>query len=180
MRGEFTQGTVYTFEKIRTLRFPSIFSTAGEVEAWNAATLSSDLSLCGLVGSPTRVIKTYESAVGRRKCTFVSMEQFPQLIETLLRKKRKAEKSRESDEKLPQAFYAGNIGSVAESVAQKAALFDAAAKSPETIAEELLKQGAKTVLWENTEELKSLAARVAVITGAGLCADCISFRVVNG
>ena len=150
------------------------------METWNAATLSSNLSLCGLVGSPTRVIKTYESAVGRRKCTFVSMEQFPQLIETLLRKKRKAEKSRKSDEKLPQAFYAGNIGSVAESVAQKAVLFDAAAKSPETIAEELLKQGAKTVLWENTEELKSLAARVAVITGAGLCADCISFRVENG
>ncbi len=180
LRGEFSQGTVYTFEKIRTLRFPSIFSTAGEVETWNAATLSSDLSLCGLVGSPTRVIKTYESAVGRRKCTFVSMEQFPQLIETLLHKKRKAKKSRESDEKLPQAFYAGNIGSVAESVAQNAVLFDAAAKSPETIAEELMKQGAKTVLWENTEELKSLAARVAVITGAGLCADCISFRVENG
>ena len=39
VRGEFSQGTVYTFEKIRTLRFPSIFSGAGEVETWNAATL---------------------------------------------------------------------------------------------------------------------------------------------
>lgn len=180
VRGEFSQGTVYTFEKIRTLRFPSIFSGAGEVETWNAATLSANLSLCGLRGSPTRVIQSYESAVGRRSCAFVSMEQFSQLIETLLHKKRKEEKSQESGEKLPQAFYAGNIGSVAESVAQKAVLFDAAAKSPETVAEELLKQGATTVLWENTEELKTLAARVAVITGAGLCADCISFRVENG
>ena len=178
--GEFSGNTVYTFEKIRTLRFPSIFSKAGEVKTWNAATLSADLSLCGLRGSPTRVIKSYESTVGRRNCAFVSAEQLPQLIETLLKKEREEQKPRESGEKLPQAFYAGNIGSVAESVAQKAVEFNAAAKSPEAVAEELQKQGAKIVLWENTEELKTLAARVAAITGAGLCADCISFRVENG
>ena len=179
-RGEFTGNTVYTFEKIKALRFPSIFSKAGEVETWNAATLSADLSLCGLRGSPTRVTKTYESAVGRRNCVFVSAGEFSQLIETLLKKKREEEKPQESGEKMPRAFYAGNIESVAKSVAQEAVLFNAAGKSPETVAEELLKQGAKTVLWENTEELKTLAARVAAITGAGLCADCISFRVENG
>ncbi|MDD6995490.1 MAG: FAD-binding protein [Candidatus Borkfalkiaceae bacterium] len=180
VRGEFTGNTVYTFEKIKTLRFPSIFSKACEAETWNAAALSADLSLCGLRGSPTRVIKTYESAVGRRNCAFVSMDQLPQLIETLLQKNRKAERPQESGEKLPQAFYAGNIGFVAESVAEKAVLLDVAGKSPQAVAEELQRKGAKTVLWENTEELKTLAARVAVITGAGLCADCISFRVENG
>ena len=179
-RGEFTCNTVYAFEKIKTLRFPSVFSKASEPETRNAYSLSADLTRCGLGGSPTRVIKTYESAVGRRKCTFVSTESFPQLIETLLKKERKDDAPRESGEKLPQAFYAGNIKRVAESVAETAVAFDAAGKSPETIAEELKKNGAKIVLWENTEELKTLAARVAVVTGAGLCADCISFRVENG
>lgn len=180
VRGEFSQGTVYTFEKIKALRFPSIFSKAGEAEVLNAAALSANLPQCGLRGSPTRVIKSYESTVGRRNCAFVSMEQLPQLIETLLHKKREEEKPQEAGEKLPQAFYAGNIGSVAKSVAEKAVAFNVAGKSPQAVAEDLIIQGAKTVLWENTEELKTLAARVAVITGAGLCADCISFRVENG
>lgn len=180
VRGEFSQGTVYTFEKIRTLRFPSIFSKAGEAEVLNAAALLANLPLCGLRGSPTRVIKSYENTVGRRNCTFVSAERLPQLIETLSHKARKAEQPQESGEKLPKAFYAGNIRSVAESVAESTILLNVAGKSPQAVAEDLIVQGAKIVLWENTEELKTLAARVAVVTGAGLCADCVSFRVEKG
>ncbi len=74
--------TVITFEKIRTLRFPSIFSRLGEVELWNNQILGLPPEKCGLNGSPTRVVKSYQSDVGRRYCQFVKKERLDELIQT--------------------------------------------------------------------------------------------------
>ena len=170
---------VLTFEKIRTLRFPSIFSKAGEAEVWDNRTLQIPREKCGLQGSPTRVIKSYESSVGRRKCVFVQPSELKALIENGLKKSLVGEE-KPSGEKLDTAYYVGNVGAEAASIARRAIEISAENKTAEEIAGELIKAKARAVLWEDSESLKITASEVAVVTGAGICADCISFRVENG
>ena len=57
-----------TVERINTLRFPSIFSRLGEVTLWNNSDVEADPALCGLKGSPTKVLKVFEAPAGQRKC----------------------------------------------------------------------------------------------------------------
>ncbi len=179
MRSTLQERSVITFEKIKTLRFPSIFSKAGEVEIWDNKTLGLDTQKCGLQGSPTRVVKSYESTVGRRNCTFVQADSLKALIEQGLQKD-STEKTFVTSERLSEVYYVGNVCSVAERIADKAIAYSVANKTPEEIAADFCQSNVKTVLWEDSETLKILASKVAVLTGAGLCADCISFRVENG
>ena len=167
--------TLITFEKIRTLRFPSIFSKQGEVEIWDNGILGLPIEKCGLKGSPTRVVKSYESSVGRRNCQFVDMDNLSSLIENALTKQR-TEETQKTGEKLECAYFVGDIKAVAQTVAKKAIAITTENKTAEELAKEL--QG-KTVLWEDSDKLKILSSQVAVVCGAGLCADCISFRVEN-
>ena len=170
--------TVITFEKIRTLRFPSIFSMLGEVEIWNNGILGLPKEKCGLQGSPTRVVKSYESSVGRRQCQFVGMETLDSLIQAGLKKQR-TEQTEDKGQKLDEIYFVGNIKPIAERIGFTAIELQTQGKSAKEIAEELTEKQAKAVLWEDSERLKVLASQVAVLTGAGLCADCISFRVEN-
>ena len=170
--------TVITFEKIRTLRFPSIFSKLGEVEIWNNETLGLPKEKCGLQGSPTRVVKSYESSVGRRDCQFVGLESLDVLILQGLQRQR-VEDAETISQQLEEIYFVGNVKSVAQRIAKRATELQTQNKSAEEIAKDILEKNVKTVLWEDSERLKVLASQVAVLTGAGLCADCISFRVEN-
>ena len=173
-RFDFSSKAIVTFEKIRALRFPSIFSKLGDVEIWDNLVLGLPKEKCGLDGSPTRVKKSYESSVGRRDCRFVGVEQLGLLIEDGLRKQR-VEQTLGVVEKLNEVYFVGEIQGIAESVAKHAIALDVKGKTVSEIADELHQKNVKTVLWEDSEGLKVLASRVAVLTGAGLCADCISF-----
>lgn len=168
--------TVISFEKIRTLRFPSIFSKMGEVEVWDNTLLGLPTEKCGQQGSPTKVVKSYESNVGRRICQFVAVERFSELIENGLRKQR-IEQPQPSNEKIEKAYYVGAVKAVAEGIANIVSEIETQGKTAEEISKETK---GNTVLWEDSEEYKILSSKVAVLTGAGLCADCISFRVENG
>ena len=170
--------TVYTFEKIYTLRFPSIFSKAGEVEIWDNSLLQIPKEECGQLGSPTRVIKSYESSVGRRACQYIDDKTFDGIIQSAFLKQ-KTETFQESGEKLDEAYYVGNVGEITKHIARKAVALCVEGKTPEQIAKEIRDKNVKTVLFEDSDTLKILAAKVAVLTGAGLCADCISFRAEN-
>lgn len=172
-------GSVITFEKIKTLRFPSIFSKEKEVEIWDNTILRLDESKCGLKGSPTRVVKSYESSVGRRDCRFVGIERLSELIEIGLQRSR-SKQTQPTGDKLDKAYFVGNVKGIAENIANEAIAFDVENKTPEAIARALREINAKTVLWEDSDELKVLSSKAAVLTGAGICADCISFRVENG
>lgn len=171
--------TVITFEKIRTLRFPSIFSKLGEVEIWNNEILGLPKEKCGLQGSPTRVVKSYESSVGRRTCQFVGLKSLDTLILQGIQKKR-VETAETILQQLDEIYFVGNVQGVAQRIAKRATELQTQNKSAEEIAKDILEKNVKTVLWEDSERLKILASQVAVLTGAGLCADCISFRVENG
>jgi electron transfer flavoprotein alpha subunit len=141
--------------------------------------LQIPLEKCGLGGSTTRVVKSYESSVGRRFCKFTSITELDGLIKTGLEKVNET-RTVETGEKLDEAYFVGEVESVANSVAKKAIPLNVTGRTPEEIANELVEKGVKTVLWEDSDALKTLAARVAVLTEAGLCADCISFRVEGG
>ena len=68
---EVTLPALLTVEKVGTLRLPRLRSRVGEVVLWDAAALGADVSRCGLGGSPTRVVKTFENQTGKRKCRFI-------------------------------------------------------------------------------------------------------------
>lgn len=173
-----TDKTIITFEKMKTLRFPSIFSRLGEVEIWDNSVLGLPMERCGLNGSPTRVVKSYESNVGRRNCQFVAADKLEELIRESLKKQRVAQ-TPTGAEKLAECYFVGNIRNVAENISKRAVELDINDKTIEEIAKYLQVKEVKTVLWEDSEILKIFASKVAVLTGAGLCADCISFRVEN-
>ena len=168
--------TIVTFERIRTLRFPSIFSKKGTVEVWDNTTLFCDADKCGIAGSPTRVIRSYESAVGRRTCRYCASDALDVLI-----KEGQARKTQSTVgnavEAADEIYYVGNVGEIASRYAKRAIALDVTGKSPCEVAHMLELLDAKIVLFESNSEYKALAARVAVLTGAGICADCISFRL---
>ena len=72
------------------------------------------------------------------------------------------------------------IGDKNGAYAERAIPLDASGKTPEMFSRELRSLGARVVLFESVEKLRILAAKTAVLTGAGLCADCVSFRRENG
>ncbi len=172
---------VAAFEKICALRFPSIFSSAGETEVWDNAVLRLDPERCGLRGSPTRVVSSRESTVGRRVCTFVPPSALPSLIAEGLKKTPvRAEGTKIGEGLLGRCAFVGGAAEAAQKLARGAVSLDVSGKTPEEIAEEIASGGYRTVLWEGTDRYKELAARTAVLLGAGLCADCIDFSVREG
>ena len=171
--------SVVTFERIKTLRFPSMFSKLQDVEIWDRETLGLDVSVCGLDGSTTKVIKSYESSVGRRFCKFVGAEQLDGVIRSALEKT--CEKQTvDLKEKLPEAYYVGDVFDVAHGIAENCIPLEVTGRTPEEIAAFLTEKDVKTVFWEDREDYKILASKTAVLVNAGICADCISFRLENG
>ncbi len=169
------KGDIVTFERIRTLRFPSIFSRAGNAEVFTNKELSLDTALTGLQGSPTRVVRSYESSVGRRECQPFSLSDLDALIKEAGNTSEKKETV--SVSRAPLIHYLGECGSAAEEYAERAVRIEHRNKSISELAEELSDRGAKIVFFDDSDEMKLIAARLAVITGSGLCADCISFRM---
>ena len=169
------KSTVYTFEKIRSLRFPSIFSKKGTVEAWSNAHLGLDPEKCGSKGSPTKVVRSYESTVGRRECQFTDVSALDRLIREGLTSDTRCEMG-EAVSKTDRIFYVGDITEIAKTYAAEAIEYKADGKSAEQAAKELTEMGVTVVLFEATEHYKRLSAEIAVLTETGLCADCIAFR----
>ena len=170
--------TIVAFEKSYTLRFPSIFSKIKEVETWDNKTLNIPKEECGLVGSPTKVIKAYESTVGRRYCTFVSYDDLDKLILEGLNLSK--EEKVVDGEKTNGVYYVGGAISQAKTICDNPIEIKVDDKSAEDIAKEITNLNAKIVLFSDEEETKILASKIAVILNTGLCADCTSLRIDNG
>lgn len=170
--------TIFTFEKSFSLRFPSIFSKKGEVKIWDNDVLNIDPKLCGLNGSPTKVINCYESTVGRRFCEYSTIDKLDELIERGLKKESKQEQIN-TLEKLDTIHYIGKVQGIAKSISNSAIEIEVNDKSVEEIADHINTYKIKNILIEDDNAYKILASRLAVILNAGLCADCISFSVKN-
>lgn len=169
---EVSYPALLTLERIKQLRLPSILSRPGEVEVWDAGTLDADPDRCGLQGSPTRVIQTFENQSGKRKCKFIAPTELSEAIKAgLQRQKDKVIAASNPGTNLPGVAVVGQdplpfANLVCEDVTVLK-LTDA-----DTLAQQIRSGNFAAVLWGSDDKSKQLAAQVAAMLRLGLCADC--------
>ncbi len=181
-----------TVERIHQLRFPSIRSKCGEVTVWKAEDMGADVKRCGLTGSPTRVLATFQNEEGMRKCKFVEATMLEALIEAGLQKKKQHldpvegcshSKEAKPAAKLKNVWIVGEKCRVmAESISDDIVVVDKEkAKScgedfPREFAKRIQKEQPSVVLWDSDGWSKRTAPQVAAILQTGLCADCTALE----
>ncbi len=167
-----TLPALLTIERINTLRLPRLRSKTVEVEVWNAEDIDADIGKIGLVGSPTRVVKTFENESGRRKCQFISQDKLGCAIEEGLKKRQKTvDKTAKAAEMLPFVCIVGEMPrAFAETVSEDIRVIPLS--DAQDIAEKIKKMDPPAVLWGSDAKSKRLSAMVAAMLRVGLCADC--------
>lgn len=165
-----------TLERICDLRLPSLFSKIGEVEIWNASDIGADAERCGLKGSPTRVIETFENQSGKRKCTFLEKGELYSTIEKVLANGHsKALTTIECNTGLKKVWCVGEKPlSFAGLVSDDITVIDLT--DEDGIAQRIAEEKPNAVLWATDSESKRIAGRVAARLGLGLCADCTNIE----
>ena len=165
-----------TFERIYDLRLPSLFSKMGEVEHWTADDVGADALRCGLKGSPTRVIETFENQSGKRKCKFLDKSEFLETIKRVaVQEKTVVNETKQSDKKMNKVWIVGKkpLG-FAESVSDD--ITEIEFTNEDDIVSRIEAEKPNAVLWATDARSKRLAGRVAARLGLGLCADCTSLE----
>ncbi len=170
---------IVSVEKGYILRFPSIFSKLGEVRIVDNSTLCCDPDRCGLGGSPTRVLKTFENQKGRRSCQFIGINELKPLISKLLQKKPAGKTAFQEREKLPLSWAVGEGAyKYASSVAENVRLIE------QTNADDIVtlarKEQPEVILWCSDAWGRKNAAIAAAKLDTGLCADCTELAVESG
>ena len=165
-----------TIERINTLRLPSILSKLGEVEVWTAEDIDANEEKCGLVGSPTRVLKTFENQSGKRKCKFINPDKLSEAIDLGLKKnKEKIVVSNESEKRLSKVCIVGEAPrSFAETISDDITVLPLS--SSQELAEKIKELQPNAVLWGSDSLSKKLSAEVSAMLNLGLCADCTALE----
>lgn len=134
-------------ERIHTLRLPSIRSKKGEVVIWNATDLGADASRCGLAGSPTKVIKTFENNQDRRVCKFITKEELPTVMADALQKARASYAPVNiAGNTLSRVWIVGeDPRSMAETISKDITMI--ALDTPRTMAEQIKQGRPEVILW---------------------------------
>ena len=173
--GNISAPAVITLEKSRKLRLPSIRSKIKPVETLSANDINADISLCGLKGSPTRVLKTFENDSDRRSCTFISPDKLMWAIDEGFKKGRQKIKPAESASKLKNVWCVGNSPTeFAKTVGENITVIDPG--TPEKTAEKIRTGHPDAVLWGSDIKSKASAPQVAALLNTGLCADCTALE----
>lgn len=164
-----------TVERINDLRFPSIRSKQKCVVVWNAENIGADKSRCGLKGSPTKVVKSFENKSGKRKCKFIEPKDLKNAIEEGLKKETEAVSVAVSEQKLKNVWIIGEKPrQMAETVSDDITVIK------EDTAENLtvkIKEGSPdVVLWPSDVWSRRTAPQVAAALLTGLCADCTALE----
>ncbi|MBO5305256.1 MAG: FAD-binding protein [Clostridia bacterium] len=175
------RGAVITLERIHTLRLPRLRSKMTEAEVWSAKDIDADIERCGLRGSPTRVLETFENQSGKRKCRYFKRDELASLIEKALEMHREkacvSQEVRRGD--LEKVFCVGKAPlGFAESVSRDITVIDLS--DAETIAQRIQMENPSAVIWGSDAYSKALAARVAARLSLGLCADCTRLACEEG
>ena len=165
-----------TVERNFILRKPSIRSRLGEVEIWSKEDLAVNLEKCGLVGSPTRVLKTFENTAGKRKCQFIPLEELPTVLEKSLGEPKVKQETVEEGKKLKKVCIVGETPRpLAETVGENITVLPLTEE--ETILQQIKTLSPDAVLWRSDPKSKALAGRISARLGLGLCADCTALEV---
>lgn len=164
-----------TVERINNLRFPRLTSKKGTVEVWSCEDAGIDKTKVGLRNSPTKVLKTFESNVGKRHCKFVDKSEFLKLIEENKDKARIAVEVAESAVKLPEVWCIGEKPlEKAKQIAENVRIIDATDVTE--IAEMAKKEKPAVILWDSGLWGRRYAPQVAALLETGLCADCTALE----
>ncbi len=164
-----------TVERNFLLRKPSIRSRMGETEVWSREELNLSPERCGLTGSPTRVLKTFENTAGKRKCRFISPKELPVVLKKALEENTKESVTVKSEGKLSKLCIIGEAPRfLAQTVSEDITAL------PLTDEDTLIKQikdlAPNAVLWGSDPKSKAIAGRISARLGLGLCADCTSLE----
>lgn len=160
-----------TLERIYDLRLPSILSRPGQVEVWDAEAVCADPEKCGLNGSPTRVLESFENQTGKRKCRFISWEELPGVIAEAKQKHNVPVSAQNGAKTLAKVCIVGDAPlGFAQTVSEHIVLLPLA--GAEELAAAIQKEAPSAVLWGSDDLSKERAAKVSALLGLGLCADC--------
>ncbi len=173
-----------TVERINHLRLPSIRSKEAEVILWNADDLSADRERCGLKGSPTKVLASFQNEDGKRKCKFVDASMLDELIEEGLKKERERIPSSQSgDAKLKKVWIVGEkCREMAETISDDIRVIDREGaedmgdRFAKLFAALVRKEQPSVILWDSDAWSKREAPKVAALLQTGLCADCTALE----
>lgn len=182
-----------TVERINHLRLPSIRSRQGEVIVWNADDLGANRGRCGLKGSPTKVLASFQNREGRRKCRFVDASMLEDLIAEGIRKEKARVQPQPGNEVgsegkpiikgLKKVWIVGEkCREMAETVSSDIHVIDreAAEASGEAFVSEFVariqKEQPSAVLWDSDAWSRQTAPKVAALLRTGLCADCTALE----
>lgn len=161
-----------TVERINNLRLPSITSNVGSVEVLSAKDIGADTEKCGLSGSPTRVINTFQNESGFRKCKFITFDDLSAVIKEGLSKSDLTVKSAPvSGKKLKKVLIVGESPrAFAETVSDD--IYVCESESEKEIIEKIEELRPSAVLFGSDSVSKRLSSLVAAKLRLGLCADC--------
>ncbi len=160
-----------TVERINDLRKPSIRSKKGEVIIWSAEDINADKTKCGLSGSPTQVLKSFENNSDKRKCSFVDKKELSDLIEKGLKSDKRNENVEKSEKNLKNLWIIGDKPlEYAKTFSDDIKIIEKL--SAEELAQKIKEEQPSAILWDSTPWSKETSARVAVMLQTGLCADC--------
>lgn len=173
-----------TVERINHLRLPSIRSKCGEVVVWSADDLDADIERCGLKGSPTKVLASFQNEDGKRRCQFVDASMLDSLVEKGLQKEKARIRPKQNDGvKLTKVWIVGEqCKEMAETISDDITVIDKdeAERQGHNFAlhfvEDIKKQQPSAVLWGSDAWSKQTAPRVAALLQTGLCADCTALE----
>ena len=164
-----------TVERIHALRLPRLGSRLGEILLRDAAALGADLTRCGLAGSPTRVLQTFENKAGRRQCRFITREALAGVVANATKEYVRKEAGERSAVRLSSVLIVGEAPrAFAESVSDSVTVVPP--EEADVIAA-IRQQNPSAVLFGSDDRSKRLAATVAARLGLGLCADCTALDV---
>lgn len=174
-----TLPALLTVERINNLRFPSIRSKLGEVEILTNRELGADPARCGLGGSPTKVLKTFENTSGRRKCTYIKPRELASLLRSLPQKEKAAELApAQSQIKLKKIWAIGKeVAQKAKSLAEEVVIIsDTTDVDPFTLAECARQEKPGVILWNADLLGRRNAPVLSALLNTGLCADCTALE----
>lgn len=164
-----------TVERIYNLRLPSILSKLGQVEVWDAEKLGAAPERCGLKGSPTRVLKSFENRSGKRKCRFIQWSELPEIIAQARQKNEVPVTIHQCEKGLKTVCIVGEAPrGFAETVSKNIVVLPFA--SAEDLVQQIQQEKPSAVLWGSDPVSKALAAKVSALLGLGLCADCTALE----
>ena len=167
-----------TVERGYVLRFPSIFSKIGDVEIIDNTKLNCDVSKCGLIGSPTRVLEAFENESGKRRCKFISKGELIPLVEKLMKQEAHEKKKSTDGKKLKSVWAVGEeVLEKAREISDEVILIGKS--TPEEIAEKAKIENPDVILWNADLWGRKTAPIVAAMLDTGLCADCTMLEAVD-